>query len=357
MATVINLNDSLPAAPAGRKNVKWQGDALDPRNVSAYPDDGGVNVQSGTSYTLVEGDNRKLVYFDNVSSPPESIAVAISPSADLGSTFFCWLENHSEGTVTLTPYGSETIDGTSSLALATDEGLMLFSKGSNLYTSRGKGGTGSFTAGGDLSGSDSSQTVVGLRGKALDAATVGSPSDGDVIVYDSASGKYKAAARSGGAVSGSALCVPNSLAGNTGSWSNFSAFADVSSLLLLNTASSFKVKVLVYDGTATVLNMAVLRTLHGSATVIDATQILWSGVSNPSLAAGEHTSDTVSLAIDTSHDYWLVCAFGSTGTMSVGSGGAGPVGGYTAGNHTADSTIPSRTNGASAYFFYGIYSP
>lgn len=41
MATIINLNDTTPAAPAGAVNVKWQADpvpalASTPRNVSAY---------------------------------------------------------------------------------------------------------------------------------------------------------------------------------------------------------------------------------------------------------------------------------------------------------------------------------
>ena len=35
---LINLNDTTPAAPAGKTNVKWQADALSPRNVSAYID-------------------------------------------------------------------------------------------------------------------------------------------------------------------------------------------------------------------------------------------------------------------------------------------------------------------------------
>ena len=41
MATIINLNNTTPAAPAGKVNVKWQAveapsDPLTPRNVSAY---------------------------------------------------------------------------------------------------------------------------------------------------------------------------------------------------------------------------------------------------------------------------------------------------------------------------------
>lgn len=34
--TVINLNDSSPAAPAGKQNIKWQVGAGDPRPVSSY---------------------------------------------------------------------------------------------------------------------------------------------------------------------------------------------------------------------------------------------------------------------------------------------------------------------------------
>src|SRR5215472_9462259 len=55
------------------------------------------------------------------------------------------------------------------------------------------GPSGSFTAGGDLSGTSSSQKVIGLESIPLDAATVGSPSAGYVITYDSVSGKWKAA--------------------------------------------------------------------------------------------------------------------------------------------------------------------
>jgi hypothetical protein len=51
----------------------------------------------------------------------------------------------------------------------------------------------SFTAGGDLSGTSSSQTVVGFDGKALDTS-MGTPSNGNIPTYDSGAGKWKAAA-------------------------------------------------------------------------------------------------------------------------------------------------------------------
>ena len=69
----------------------------------------------------------------------------------------------------------------------------------------GPPGTSGFTAAGDLSGSTTTQTVIGLEGKALDAATVGSPANGQVIAYDSASGKYKATAPASGFTAGGDL--------------------------------------------------------------------------------------------------------------------------------------------------------
>lgn len=62
-----------------------------------------------------------------------------------------------------------------------------------------------FTAGGDLSGSSTAQTVTGLEDKPLDAATVGSPADGQVITWNAAAGKYKAANPTGGFTAGGDL--------------------------------------------------------------------------------------------------------------------------------------------------------
>ena len=43
--SLINLNDTVPAAPAGKVNIKWQADAgIAPRNVSAYIDPAEAHV-------------------------------------------------------------------------------------------------------------------------------------------------------------------------------------------------------------------------------------------------------------------------------------------------------------------------
>jgi hypothetical protein len=82
----------------------------------------------------------------------------------------------------------------STITIAAAAGFVqVYSDGTNVVQLTGGSG-GIFAAGGDLSGSSSSQTVVGLEGKPLDATTVGTPTDGWVITYDNASGKYKAKA-------------------------------------------------------------------------------------------------------------------------------------------------------------------
>lgn len=64
-------------------------------------------------------------------------------------------------------------------------------------SSGGGSGSGGFTASGDLAGTPTAQAVVGLQNIPLDAATVGTPTNGQVIEYDSASGRYKAVTLAG----------------------------------------------------------------------------------------------------------------------------------------------------------------
>ncbi|MBZ5566560.1 MAG: hypothetical protein LAN64_01785 [Acidobacteriia bacterium] len=62
MAYIINLNDTNPAPPAGKANVKWQkgavpADPSQPVPVSAYADSGGSLVLYGTVDPTTEGNN------------------------------------------------------------------------------------------------------------------------------------------------------------------------------------------------------------------------------------------------------------------------------------------------------------
>jgi hypothetical protein len=58
----------------------------------------------------------------------------------------------------------------------------------------GGGGGAAITFAGDLNGTSITQTVVGLQGKGLDAATVGTPTDGYLLSYSASSGKWMGAA-------------------------------------------------------------------------------------------------------------------------------------------------------------------
>jgi hypothetical protein len=134
--TSINLNDSTPAAPTGAVNVGWQASTahLDPnappnlvRDVSAY-------------MPLMAGD---------VGSGGESGAVPAPGAGDAAA------------------------------------GKFLAADGTWEVPAGGPGG--SFTAGGDLSGTSSSQEVVGIQSKPID----GGPTDGDSLVYSAGSGKWE----------------------------------------------------------------------------------------------------------------------------------------------------------------------
>ena len=99
-----------------------------------------VNSQTGTSYTFVNADSRKLVTFSNASSITVTLPQAGSGSSFL-SSWFVDVQNRGAGTATITP-GTSTIDGAASLALTTNQGVRIFSDGANYFTQRGVGGSG-----------------------------------------------------------------------------------------------------------------------------------------------------------------------------------------------------------------------
>jgi hypothetical protein len=101
----------------------------------------GVNTQTGTSYTLQDGDSGKLVTLSNASA----VGVTL-PRAGASSWFMAgWMvdvQNRGAGNVTITP-ATSTIDGVASLVLAQNQGARIFSDGSNYFTQRGVGSAGS----------------------------------------------------------------------------------------------------------------------------------------------------------------------------------------------------------------------
>lgn len=145
----------------------------------------GVNAQTGTSYTYADGDRGKLVTHSNASSIAGTLPQAGASSLFL-SGWFVDIENRGAGTLTITPTTS-TIDGAASLSITTNKGVRLFSDGTNYFTQRGMGGSGT----GDVVGPGSATNdhipqFDGTTGKLLKdglglVTTVGSPgSDSNV---------------------------------------------------------------------------------------------------------------------------------------------------------------------------------
>jgi hypothetical protein len=89
---------------------------------------------------LQDGDRGKLLTLSNASA----VGVTL-PQAGASSWFTAgWVadvQNRGAGNVTMTPAAS-TIDGAASLALAQNQGVRIFSDGSNYFTERGVGGAG-----------------------------------------------------------------------------------------------------------------------------------------------------------------------------------------------------------------------
>lgn len=107
-----------------------------------------VNAQTGTTYTVLDGDRAKLVTHSNGSA----IAVTL-PQAGAGSAFqagwFYETQNLGVGLVTITP-ATSTIDGAATITVPTGQGVRIVSDGTNYFTQRGRptgvlvaqGGTG-----------------------------------------------------------------------------------------------------------------------------------------------------------------------------------------------------------------------
>lgn len=99
-----------------------------------------VNAQTGTTYTVLNSDSRKLVTFTNAGAIAVTLPQAGASSAFL-SGWFAMVQNRGIGTATITPTTS-TIDGAASLPLTTNQGVVIFSNGSNYFTMRGVGSAG-----------------------------------------------------------------------------------------------------------------------------------------------------------------------------------------------------------------------
>lgn len=130
---------------------------------------GGVNLQSGTSYTVIAGDDKKLISANNASG----VVINLPAASSLGSSFACAIENRGTGTLSIVP-ASGTIDGGSSFQLAQNQGCFIYSDGTNWYTLRGSGAAPA-AGGGNFADSETPGGTIGAGNTAFTLAHLPSP--------------------------------------------------------------------------------------------------------------------------------------------------------------------------------------
>lgn len=136
---------------------------------------GGVNAQSGTSYTVVTTDENKLTTFNNAASVAVTLPVATTTGFTSGAYFDTF--NRGAGVVTITPTTS-TINGGSTLVLNQGQGARIVSDGTNYsaWLSASPSGSGTVTTSGSPTTNRlskfTSSTAVGNSSIADDGTTV-----------------------------------------------------------------------------------------------------------------------------------------------------------------------------------------
>jgi len=104
---------------------------------------GGIDAQTGTSYTIVAADENKLLTTSNAGAVAVTLPQATTTGFGAGAVFH--FRNLGAGTATITPTTS-TIDGAASLAFTTGQGADIYSDGANYSTNKGAGGSGAVSS-------------------------------------------------------------------------------------------------------------------------------------------------------------------------------------------------------------------
>ena len=166
-------------------------------------------------------------------------------------------------------------------------------------------------------------TVIGAAGGSTLAGdtdvSITTPANNDVLTYDTASTKWKNKAAAGGIAAGSHILPFGDLtaaSGNLGTDQTVSM--KVPAGLVMFQAAKFKIALRQNSYAADYSGVVILRTLPGSATVIDSTPITFGGLAAFTAAAATTTySDAITLAIDTAHDYYILAHIAGTSVHGI----------------------------------------
>jgi len=143
---------------------------------------GGLNgaVVKTADYTLLSGDNGKLLVMNSGSAHQFTL-----PNPPPSATWSVFLSTIGTGALTINR-NSQNIDGVAAnLTLSQFQGVFISTDGTNYFTD---GHPSGFTAGGDLSGSSTSQEVIGILSTLFDSPGT-AWADGQIAQYSSSLGK------------------------------------------------------------------------------------------------------------------------------------------------------------------------
>lgn len=200
--------------------------------------------------------------------------------------------------------------------------------------------------------------VGGLGGTETDSlagltdVSITSPSDGQVLEYNSIAGKWENQTPTGGGgiPPGSNVMVMGVPAsGSPGDLTGFTVIMKLAGRGLSCIPASWHFYFQV-NGSVSIDSAVVLKTDLDNTTVLSSTTVKFGGLSTGiTVTTGHVASDAIALQLDAAHDWWIMFHItGISGTGLSQSFGSAPTapnntwsGGYASGDHTADSTIPS----------------
>lgn len=126
---------ALPAAPAGRKNVTFQGDTVTEAASAWAQNVGGIDARTTTTETIAAASSGKLVTLTNAS------AIAIALDSTVPTDFLCWAKMTGAGAGTFTPTAGATINGAANFPLAAGQNCLLFWTGVTWWALTGGSGS------------------------------------------------------------------------------------------------------------------------------------------------------------------------------------------------------------------------
>lgn len=141
--------------------------------------------------------------------------------------------------------------------------------------------------------------------------------------------------------------VNNQISTNN-NFQNFSIMATIRGESLSFFPASWFIRMRFTSGSPVIGGMKILKTLSYDTAVISSTTVTIGSVSNPTLSSPTLVdTDTISLQLDSTHDYYFVMYFTNTGanaSVVVVANGPGNIpSGFVTGDQTGVSTIPSIT--------------